>query len=134
MRKAAITVLSCLGLAACATLASPPPLPTAPEGSSGWLALGETADMGPKITPVSVLEDSRCATGHQCVWAGRVVVLTKISLADGTRESAVSFETGKPVPVADGTVTLVAVIPEKTADATIAPADYRFAYRFDGGY
>lgn len=128
-RTLTLVVATCT-LAACATV--PPPAP-APEGSSGWLRMGESVQMGPMITPLEVVEDSRCPTEVQCVWAGRVVVTTRITLAGGSKEVVGPYELGKPVQVADGAVTLVAVAPAKTAGATIAPADYRFAYRFDGG-
>lgn len=128
--RALATLAAVATLAACATVQPPSP---APEGSSGWLKLGESAQMGPVITPVAVVEDSRCPTDVQCVWAGRVVVDTRITLRGGTDVRTLRIETGKPVQVADGAVTLVAVYPAKTAGATIAPAEYRFAYHFDGG-
>lgn len=113
------------------------PLPPAPEGSSGWLKPGETADMGPQITPMALVEDSRCPPLVQCVWAGRVRVDSEITLSGGARVVHMTLTMGEPVNVADGKVTLVAVHPDKqpeaqTAEAS-APAAYRFAYRFDGG-
>lgn len=128
-RALAVITATC-ALAACATVQPPTP---APEGSSGWLKLGESAQMGPVITPVALVEDSRCPTDVQCVWAGRVVVDTRIALRGGSDVRTLRIESGKSVQVADGAVTLVAVYPAKTAGATIAPADYHFAYRFDGG-
>ena len=43
---------------------------------------------------------------------------------------------GRPVPVADGTLELVELQPDRLADAdapALAPADYRFGFRFMGG-
>ncbi|WP_347303857.1 hypothetical protein V5740_04350 [Croceibacterium sp. TMG7-5b_MA50] len=85
---------------------------------------------GPQLTPLEVLEDSRCPAGEQCVWAGRVRIRVAVHLGAGDR--MVELEQGKPVPVADGALELVQVTPAKTAEA-IAPAAYRFSFRFDGG-
>jgi len=41
---------------------------------------------------------------------------------------------GEPVPVADGALQLVEVQPAPVVvGEPIAPADYRFTFRFDGG-
>ena len=35
--------------------------------------LGQTVNVGgPKVTPLAVLEDSRCPMEARCIWAGRV--------------------------------------------------------------
>ncbi|MFM5885161.1 MAG: hypothetical protein ACKOQ3_07540 [Novosphingobium sp.] len=86
---------------------------------------------GPKVTPLKVLEDSRCPVGTQCVWAGRVRVSVRIETGPGseTREMAL----GEAQPVADGSLTLVEVLPEKKANQTTYPDEYRFGFKFAGG-
>ncbi len=94
--------------------------------------LGERVQVdGPAVTPLEVVEDSRCPTGVQCVWAGRLRLLVKVHLGAGdqTRELVL----GEPVQVADGTLELVEAWPQPAAGEAIAPADYRFTFRFDGG-
>jgi hypothetical protein len=94
--------------------------------------LGERVQVdGPAVTPVEVLEDSRCPADVQCVWAGRLRVRTTIHLGAGdqTRELVL----GEPVQVGDGRLELVEASPAPTAGGAIAPADYRFTFRFDGG-
>lgn len=42
------------------------------EGSTE-ARLGQTVNLGgPKVTPLAVLEDSRCPKEARCIWAGRV--------------------------------------------------------------
>jgi len=113
-------------LAACAAI-PPPPI------HEGPVALGQTAYVdGPSVTPLEVIEDSRCAADVQCIWAGRVVVRTQIHLGSGnlTRDLVI----GEPVQVADGALELIGVEPSPS-DAGIQrdKADYRFTFRFDGG-
>jgi hypothetical protein len=88
---------------------------------------------GPAVTPVEVLEDSRCPADVQCVWAGRLRLRTTIHLGAGDRTRELVL--GEPVPVADGLLELAGawVEPATGAGVAITPADYRFAFRFDGG-
>ena len=119
-----------LALAGCATVS----LPAQPEDGLTRAAIGQIVAVGgPKVTPLAVLEDSRCPGGVQCVWAGRVRISARIDLGRGseTRE----LTQGMPVPVADGTLELIEVQPAKPAPGArpLASADYRFTLRFMGG-
>ena len=103
-------------------------------GDSGLVSarMGETVTVGgPRLTPLALIEDSRCPQGVQCVWAGQVRIAARV--ATGSGSSVRELTMGKPVPVADGTLTLADVQPTKRKDTTIAPGDYRFGFRFDGG-
>ncbi|MDE2596329.1 MAG: hypothetical protein KGL44_05555 [Sphingomonadales bacterium] len=94
--------------------------------------IGETVIVGgPKVTPLKLLEDSRCPQGVQCVWAGQVRIEVRVDL--GSRSETRELTLGKGEQVADGTLTLVEVMPEKRKDTTFYPEDYRFGFRFAGG-
>jgi hypothetical protein len=87
---------------------------------------------GPEVTPMEVLEDSRCPATVTCVSAGRVRLRATIHLGSGDQIRELVL--GEPVQVADGALKLVAVQPPPRGDGgAIAPADYRFTVRFDGG-
>lgn len=101
-----------------------------PDGLSR-ARLGETVPVGgPRVTPLGVLEDSRCPTNVHCVRAGEVRLSVRIDLGSGSQIREVTQ--GRPISVADGMLELVEVRPDKTTD-TIAPKDYRFGLRFMGG-
>ncbi len=88
--------------------------------------IGETVAVGAaSVTPVRVIEDSRCPTGAQCAWAGQVRI--SVTLADG---SAAELTEGAPAAVSGGTVTLVEVYPERRKDWAIYPDEYRFGFRW----
>jgi hypothetical protein len=94
--------------------------------------LGETVTVdGPRVTPLKVLEDSRCPANVQCVWAGQVRLSVRIDLGSGseTRE----IVSNNPLPVADGTLTLVEVVPAKKADQPTYSEEYRFGFKSAGG-
>lgn len=119
-----------IALTGCAAVSSP----ASPEDGLTRARIGRTVAVdGPKVTPLAILEDSRCPAGVRCVWAGRVRISARIDLGRGseTRE----LVQGVPMPVADGTLELVEVQPLKPAAGTrpLATADYRFALRFMGG-
>ena len=84
-------------------------------------ALGQTLQVGGRnVTPLAVVEDSRCPTGTQCVWAGRVRLSARI---DGQRRE---LTLGQPDP---GGVELAWVAPAKRANESIFEEQYRFGFR-----
>jgi hypothetical protein len=104
-------------LSACATV---------PAAGGGPARIGESARVELlSATTEKVLEDSRCAKGVQCVWAGRVVLSTRISGA-GWHET-VPLTLGEPYTTHRTTITLVSVTPEKRA-GEIAQKRYRFTF------
>lgn len=82
---------------------------------------GETIRVGgDALTPVALIEDSRCREGAQCIWAGRVRI--SVRYADGRIEELALGE-------ADGPVALVEVAPATRGVVTLYPEDYRFGFR-----
>ena len=93
---------------------------------------GQTANVGEvKVTPVKLLEDSRCPEGVQCVWAGQVRISAIVTWK--TRVQNVEMTQGKPVAIANGMLELVEVMPRKQANVTLYPDDYRFGFRYTAG-
>ena len=109
-------------LGACAGTALPEPIA---EGMPA--AIGETVQVGPLIaTPRAVLEDSRCPYNARCVWAGRLVVSTRLD-GDGWSET-VPLTLGEPYAVQGTTVTLVSGRPELYAERRTPKNEYRFIF------
>jgi len=126
-----LTLAPLLLAAGCATIPSGPIVengPPAAEGSA--VALGHPVVVGRLVaTPQAVVEDSRCPENARCVWAGRLIVSTRIDGA-GWRETA-PLTLGTPYATHGTAITLVSGIPEKRTDFESKPGDYRFA--FEGG-
>lgn len=94
--------------------------------------LGETAYVdGPQVTPLQVLEDSRCPAKVACVWAGRLKISARIDL--GSNSETRELTLGQRQQIADGHLELVEATPHPAAGKTIEPGDYRFGFRFMGG-
>ena len=83
------------------------------------------------MTPLAVLEDSRCPMNARCVWAGRTRLTVKIDL--GSRSETREISSDKPIQVADGTLSLVEVQPDKMAGEETKPKAFRFGFTFAGG-
>jgi hypothetical protein len=117
-----------LALSACATTRNPAPLPDATNVALGQRAYAD----GPIVQPVAVLEDSRCPMNARCIWAGRVRVQMLWIRGNGEQQP---FEVilGEATPLADGSITLESVRPDKMTHAELKPADYRFSFHFAGG-
>ncbi len=113
--------------AACAP-AGPPASAAETAASSRTAGIGATARVGSvAVTPLAVLEDSRCPRDVTCIWAGRVRIRARIE-ADG-RSFEAEMELGKPIASAGGEeVVLASVSPERTASAAIQADDYRFTF------
>ncbi|BBC72667.1 conserved hypothetical protein [Altererythrobacter sp. B11] len=122
----AIPALALVSLSACATT----PAATPPAAAGSLVPLGQPVQAGSLVvTPVKVAEDSRCPENARCVWAGRLVVTTRIA-GDGWRETA-DLTLGEAHATHGTTLTLVSGQPEKRAGAETPAPDYRFAY--EGG-
>jgi hypothetical protein len=122
----AAALLAALALAACATV---PPAAAGPTAG-----IGQVATVGPlRARPIAVTEDSRCPINVQCVWAGRLVVLTEVEFAGGSQEFRGNLTLGQPFHYGPETITLVAVTPAKVAGQEIEPRAYRFTFRFGDG-
>lgn len=129
MRKAPVPLFLLLAATGCATVSAeePPRAPGVPYARIGQSVYVE----GPRVTPLAVVEDSRCPEGVQCVWAGRVRISARIDL--GARSETRELTLHKPEQVADGSLELIEVRPARKRDTAIPNADYRFAFRFMGG-
>lgn len=119
-----ILPLLAVALASCATM---PPANAGPTAGLGQVATTN----GLSVRPLQVLEDSRCPQNARCVWAGRLIVRTEV--IGGSWRQTRDLELGKPQHIADGSLTLVSGIPEKTAGAETDPRAYRFTFDFQGG-
>lgn len=113
-------------LAGCVTL------PGAQSKDPANARIGESVYVdGPIVKPLEVIEDSRCPKDVACVWAGRVRVKMLWMRADGPRTFILSTE--GPTPIADGTMTLSNVRPERRKNGKVDSDDYRFSLSFAGG-
>lgn len=81
---------------------------------------------GVTITPLEVMEDSRCPEDVQCIWAGTVKLRANISKPSGSFESV--LELGKSVSTGTEDLTLVSVLPVPKAGEKIEFKDYKFEF------
>jgi hypothetical protein len=125
MDRTPFAIAAALALAGCVT-------PRVNDDGSSEARLGQRVDLGgPRVTVLRVLEDSRCPMEARCVWAGQVRAEVRIELGSGTTVRELVSNT--PLPVADGTLELLNVMPPTSTQRKIAPKDYRFALKFSGG-
>lgn len=92
------------------------------------LALGATGTAsGVSVTPLSVVEDSRCPQNVQCIQAGRVRVATRIQTKATTTTRTLLL--GEPATVGAAQLTLTTVVPARTSTSSIQANQYRFTYK-----
>lgn len=111
--------------AACPTVASTTPSGTTLQIKGG---IGESIQgAGVVISPILVLEDSRCPTDVQCIQAGTVRVRTQLQTGQGSAEQI--FALNKPITTEAEIITLIEVTPTKNSKVTISPSDYVFTFK-----
>jgi hypothetical protein len=125
---AALAALIIAPLASCATVPDTPIVDGGPVRTDSLARLGEPTRLGLVVaTPQKVAEDSRCPMNARCVWAGRVVVTTRID-GPGWRET-VDLTLGEPKTVRGTSLALTSVRPERMApDAKIEAQNYLFGF------
>ena len=93
------------------------------------VALGQAVTVGSVVvTPIEVVEDSRCPINARCVWAGRLVVKTRIDGA-GWRDTA-DLTLGEPWSTHNVVLALTSGEPGRMAgEGQETPKEaYRFTY------
>ena len=125
--KLALLLAAPLALAACATT------PPEPQDGIARAGLNERVYVGgPYVTPLAVLEDSRCPMNARCVWAGRTRLSVRIDLGSGSETREIASDA--PIQVADGQLALVEVQPDRmTGEQPGERKPYRFGFTFSGG-
>lgn len=86
----------------------------------------EVSALDVSITPLSVLQDSRCPVGVQCIWAGTVKLKARLSSGLGTATQ--EFTLGEPITTEVEVVTLKSVAPAPVAGVAIPEGDYVFQF------
>lgn len=106
------------------------PVPVTSEGRV-TLAIGETQALsGVSITPVRVIEDSRCPMDAMCVWQGTARV--EIKIEDGMGQSVMPIElSGEPVTSEIANIWLESVEPYPMASQPTEASAYRFSFRVE---
>ena len=125
MNKLLTLAFAPLALAGCTMV--PPPDSTPPQPQGYAVPLGQPVRVGDLVvTPKKVAEDSRCPMNARCVWAGRVVVTTRI--VGSNFSDTADLTLGEPFGTHGKMLALVSVRPDKMAGTETQPVDYRFTY------
>ena len=116
-------------IAACTTASRRPE--SAECRQTDCVAMGERQQVFAEftVTPVEVLEDSRCPIEVECVWAGRVRLKTRIDIGHESLE--MELDSSEPLRINGGFLSVAEVAPKAPTQSTpIKPEDYRFAFTF----
>lgn len=93
--------------------------------------LGETVTVGPyRVTPVSVLEDSRCPARVTCVWSGQVRLSVRIAAIRGGERFNGEMTSMRPLQLRRGELRLRTTEPPNPRSGRLRPAQYRFGFQF----
>ncbi|HWH07316.1 MAG TPA: hypothetical protein VNU47_02210 [Candidatus Paceibacterota bacterium] len=91
------------------------------------LRLNETAVFEHvRITPLAVIEDSRCPANVQCIQAGTIRVRVETVSGMGTSTDVIAL--GNSLTTEAEEVAFMSATPQNIAGAAIAPGDYRLTF------
>lgn len=102
-----------------------------PDGMSAndTVRLNETVRIaGTWITPVEVVEDSRCPKDAQCIQMGTVRVRADVTPRGSEQSEPVLFELGVRMTVGQDQVTLIDVAPAPQSNSQIGAEEYIFTF------
>lgn len=85
--------------------------------------------LGVKITPLEVIEDSRCPKDVVCIWAGTVKV--RVMLSSGSGEAEQIFELDQEITTEVERITLTDVRPAAVSTEDIKDNQYEFEFRVE---
>ncbi len=85
---------------------------------------------GVYITPLEVIEDSRCPTDINCMWVGTVRVTVKLEIGTSSQISELSFSNS--VIFLGKKISLVSIFPNRISTTTIPLSSYRFEFKVTG--
>ena len=95
------------------------------------ISIGEAQKVweGIEITPLEVLEDSRCPIEAECVWEGRVLLQARLDL--GHERITIELDSSEPMRIGGGFLSIKEIAPEMTtAWSPIKPEYYQFGFGF----
>lgn len=128
----ALPGLSLIPLSACAVIPDAPIVEGTPQLEGTAVGLDQPVRVGDIVlTPKKVVEDSRCPANARCVWAGRLIVTTRIDGA-GWRDTA-DLTLGESYGTHGRVIALVSAEPAPMTGTEITPQEYRFAYESRAG-
>jgi len=88
--------------------------------------VGQTVRLGNvRVTPLKIVEDSRCPRLVTCVWRGRLRITASVN------GQKMTLDDGVTVKAAHGHLTLVDATPLSETGERIAVKAYRFRLRFE---
>jgi hypothetical protein len=77
-----------------------------------------------EVTPIRLIEDSRCPTGVVCIQAGTVRVEARVADGRGARTQILAL--GVPIALSGGWAKLIRVCPYPVHNSPIRTNDYLF--------
>lgn len=101
--------------------------PSSATATRGEVSLGQTITLNQvSITPVSVVEDSRCPVDVTCIQAGTTRLQVRIKTALGESTQTVRLE--QPLSMEGVRIEFVGVTPAPRSTEQIIPSVYRFTF------
>jgi hypothetical protein len=98
------------------------------NAASATSRIGEVLDiMGLKISPLAVLEDSRCPIDVECIWAGTLRLRANLESFSGISEQV--FVLGESITIENGSIKLVSVEPITDSKTNIDDSEYTFSFQ-----
>ena len=128
MNRIAVTALAALTLTGGAASPVTAVMPLPPLT---YARLGETVTIGGyRVTPVAVLEDSRCPARVVCAWSGQVRLSVRIAAIHGRERYNSEMTSMRPLHLQRGALQIRTTEPQNAAAGRPRPAQYRFGFQF----
>ena len=124
-----LALLLPVALAGCATIPAGPIVDSHYETASHGSAVGFNRPVwvgDVVVTPLRLVEDSRCPINARCVWPGQAVLEVRIDGSGWRQTDRLTLD--EPHSVYNRTLVLTSVEPGTIAGQTVDPSAYRFSF------
>ncbi|TNE53605.1 MAG: hypothetical protein EP341_06165 [Sphingomonadales bacterium] len=129
MKSRILQLAATVTLAACTTGVDKPEIPGCRAVECVRIGEIQTLTRDLTVKPLEILEDSRCPIEADCIWEGRVLIRSELTL--GHEVIVATLGTSEPMRINGGWLSIAEVAPQASVQwSPLDVTDYHVGFRF----
>lgn len=129
MKSRILQLAATVIVAACTTGADKPDIPGCQAVDCVKIGESQTLNSDLSVKPLEIVEDSRCPIEADCIWEGRVLIRSELTL--GHEVIVATLGTSDPMRINGGWLSVAEVAPQASVQwSPLDVTDYHVGFRF----